>query len=214
MLTAVALGFVLGLRHAFDPDHVIAVSAIAARHRSPWTASWVGVSWGVGHSATVLLSGALLIALRVAVPGGLARSLELGVGILLVVLGVVNLIAAAESAPDGHGPPDADGTPLRTSLTRSGLVGLAHGLAGSGAVALLATAAMPTPAAALVYLVVFGLGSIAGMVAFSLVLGAPFAALGEVGRWRRPLTAGTGLLSLGFGAWLVLQVGITEGLLT
>jgi hypothetical protein len=205
MLTAVALGFVLGLRHAFDPDHVIAVSAIAARHRSPWTASWVGVSWGVGHSATVLLSGALLIALRVAVPGGLARSLELGVGILLVVLGVVNLIAAAESAPDGHGPPDADGTPLRTSLTRSGLVGLAHGLAGSGAVALLATAAMPT---------VFGLGSIAGMVAFSLVLGAPFAALGEVGRWRRPLTAGTGLLSLGFGAWLVLQVGITEGLLT
>ena len=84
MLTAVALGFVLGLRHAFDPDHVIAVSAIAARHRSPWTASWVGVSWGVGHSATVLLSGALLIALRVAVPGGLARSLELGVGILLI----------------------------------------------------------------------------------------------------------------------------------
>jgi len=212
VLTAVALGFVLGLRHAFDPDHVIAVSAIAARHGSPWTASWVGVSWGVGHSTTVLLSGALLIALRVAVPDGVARSMELGVAVLLIVLGGVNLLAATEPAPDGDAPPD--GTPLRASLTRSGLVGLVHGLAGSGAVALLATAAMPTPAAALVYLVVFGLGTIAGMVAFSLVLGAPFAALGEAGRWQRPLTAGTGLLSLGFGAWLILRLGLTGGLLT
>ena len=202
MLTAVLLGFVLGLRHAFDPDHVIAVSAIVARHRSAWKASWIGVCWGIGHGATILAIGLLVIVLRVAIPEGFARGMEIVVGGLLVLLGIVNLLAAtpAASLP-------SRGAPLRASLLRSGAVGLAHGLAGSAPVALLAMAAMHTRAAALAYLVVFGLGTITAMLAFSLALGAPFARLGASAGLSRWVTAGTGMLSLLFGAYLIYEIG-------
>ena len=202
MLTAVLLGFVLGLRHAFDPDHVIAVSAIVARHRSAWTASGIGVCWGIGHGATILAIGFLVIALQVAIPDGFARGMEIGVGLLLMLLGIVNLLAAtpASSLP-------SRGAPLRASLVRSSAVGLAHGLAGSAPVALLAMAAMHTRAAALAYLLVFGLGTIAGMVAFSLALGVPFTRLGASAGLSRWVTAGTGMLSLLFGAYLIYDVG-------
>jgi hypothetical protein len=202
MLTAALLGFLLGLRHAFDPDHVIAVSTIVARHRSPWTASWIGVSWGIGHGATLLAIGFLVIALQVAIPDGFARSMELGIGVLLMLLGIVNLAAAtpASSLPTRDAP-------LHASLARSSAIGLAHGLAGSAPVALLAMAAMPTPGAALAYLLVFGVGTISGMVAFSLALGAPFARLSASAGFSRWVTAGTGMVSLLFGAYLVYEIG-------
>jgi high-affinity nickel-transport protein len=202
MLTAVVLGFVLGLRHAFDPDHVIAVSTIVARHRSAWTASWIGVWWGVGHGATILGIGFLVVALQVAIPDGFARGMEVAVGVMLVLLGILNLLAAR---PVPSLPPRR--APLRASLARSGAIGLAHGLAGSAPVALLALAAMPTPAAAMAYLLVFGLGTIAGMVAFSLALGAPFARLPASAGLSRWVTAGTGMLSLIFGAYLIYEIG-------
>ena len=204
MLTAVMLGFVLGLRHAFDPDHVLAVSTIVTRHRSLWTASGIGVSWGIGHGATILAIGFLVIALQVAIPPEFARAMELGVGVLLVLLGLANLLAAT--------PPPAPRVPsqassLRASFAGSGALGLAHGLAGSAPVALLALAAMPTPASALVYLLVFGLGTIAGMAAFSLALGIPAARLPETSPVSRWVTAGTGMLSLLFGAWMIYEIG-------
>jgi high-affinity nickel-transport protein len=202
MLTAVLLGFVLGLRHAFDPDHVIAVSAIVARHRSAWTASWIGACWGLGHGATILAIGFAVIALEVAIPDAFGRAMELGIGVLLVLLGVANLLA---SRPQPSLP--AEGAPLSASLARSGALGLAHGLAGSAPVALLALAAMPTPPAALAYLVVFGLGTIAGMVAFSLALGVPFARAGSSAPFARWVTAGTGVVSLAFGAWVIWEIG-------
>lgn len=204
MLTAILLGFALGLRHAFDPDHVIAVSAVAARHRSAWTASWVGMSWGLGHGATLLAVGFLVIALRIAVPETLARSLEIGVGALLVALGVSNL--ASLRAADGPAAGGGD-TTLRAALTRSGCVGVVHGLAGSGAVALLALAAMPSAQAALLYLFAFGIGTIAGMMAFTLALSAPLAVFGDAGAFRRLTTAATGAISLLFGAYLIHAVG-------
>jgi hypothetical protein len=92
-------------------------------------------------------------------------------------------------------------------------VGLAHGLAGSSALVLLATAAMPTATTALSYLVVFGLGNLAGMVAFSLVLGAPLSRFGHAPLWRARIASGTGLLSLVCGIWLIHRVGVVEGLL-
>jgi high-affinity nickel-transport protein len=97
--------------------------------------------------------------------------------------------------------------PLRASLARPAAIGLAHGLAGSAPVALLAMAAMPTPAAALAYLAVFALGTIAGMVAFSLALAAPFSRLGSWPHASRWVTAGTGVVSLLFGAWLIYEIG-------
>ena len=203
MMTAAALGFLLGLRHAFDPDHVIAVSTIVARNRSPWIASWIGASWGVGHAATILAIGALGIGLHIAVPEGFTRGAEIGIGVLLVGLGVANLFAAYAAA-GGAGLPHPAGSPvLGPTLARSALVGLAHGLAGSAAVALLATAAMPSPAAVLLYLGVFGIGSVIGMVAFSLVVGGPLARFANAAGRRRFVLAGSGLVSLLFGAYLL-----------
>jgi len=212
MLTAASLGFLLGLRHAFDPDHLVAVSTLVTRHRSPWSATWVGVSWGAGHALTILLVGAGIIGLRIAVPEQFARAAELGVGLLLVLLGIANVTAArrGRGAPDAPEPPFR---PLRGTLARSGAVGLAHGLAGSSALALLATAAMPTTSAALVYLLVFGIGNVAGMAAFSLALGAPLAAAGHTPARRARLAMGTGLASLLCGLWLIHRVGVLEGLL-
>ena len=204
MLTAVLLGFVLGLRHALDPDHVVAVSTIVSRHRSVMTASWIGASWGVGHGATILAIGVLVIALRVALPAGFAQSMEIGVGVLLVLLGIANLLAAR---PREAARLPGRGASLRGSVVRSGALGLAHGLAGSAPVALLAMAAMPSPAAALAYLLVFALGTIAGMVAFSLVLAAPVARLSDSAPFSRWITAGTGVVSLLFGAWLIWEIG-------
>jgi hypothetical protein len=181
---------------------VIAVSTIVARHRSAWTASWIGVCWGIGHGATILAIGFGVIALEIAIPTGFARSIELGIGVLLVLLGLLNLLAAAPASL----LPSRD-APLHASLARSGALGLVHGLAGSAPVALLAMAAMRTPAAALAYLLVFGLGTIAGMVAFSLALGAPVARLGASAGASRWVTAGTGMLSLLFGAWLIYEIG-------
>ena len=208
MLTATLLGFALGLRHAFDPDHVIAVSTIAARQRSPWTASWIGVSWGLGHGATVFAAGFAIIALGIAVPESFAHAMEFAVGALLVVLGVANLAA---SAPEPAACEIDSPRSLQSVLARSGLIGLAHGLAGSAAVVLLAMAAMPTPAAALVYLVVFAVGTIAGMVLFSMLVGTPFAALGSRPQMRRLVTASTGLASLVFGAYLMYEIGSLPG---
>ena len=204
MLTAVLLGFVLGLRHAFDPDHVIAVSTIVARHRSVWTASWIGAFWGIGHGATILAIGFLVIALPIAIPPGFAQAMELGIGVLLVLLGIANLLAASPPEATALAPHAAS---LRASFARSGTLGLAHGLAGSAPVALLAMAAMPTAAAALAYLLVFGLGTIAGMVAFSLTLGFPVARLSLSAPFSRWITAGTGVVSLVFGAWVIYEIG-------
>jgi high-affinity nickel-transport protein len=214
VLTAAALGFALGLRHAFDPDHVIAVSTIVSRHRNAWQAAWIGVSWGLGHSLTILAVGALVIALRVAIPDGAARALEGAVGVVLIALGAANLWAAAPSGAGAGAAPGGEAGPgtLRAALARSGLVGLVHGLAGSAGVAILALAAMPTPGAAVVYLGVFGLGTVAGMAAFSLALGAPFALLRHRPGARRLVTAVTGAVSLGFGTWLLYGVSVLGGL--
>jgi high-affinity nickel-transport protein len=204
MLTAVMLGFVLGLRHAFDPDHVIAVGTIVARRPGRHTASWIGACWGLGHSATILAIGALVIALQVAIPERFARTMELSIGVILVVLGAANLLAARA---DGAAHAPAHDAPLGASLARSGAVGLAHGLAGSAPIALLAMAAMPSAGSALAYLLVFGLGTTAAMTAFSLVLAAPFAGVHATAPLRRWLTVGTGLVSVGFGAWMIYEIG-------
>jgi high-affinity nickel-transport protein len=210
MMTAAALGFLLGLRHAFDPDHVIAVSTIVARHRSPWSASWVGASWGVGHGLTILAIGALVIGLHIAVPDGLARSAEIGVGVLLVGLGVANLFAAYAPADAATAQRDAASPLLGRTLARSALVGLAHGLAGSAAVALLASAAMPSPTSALLFLGIFGAGSVTGMVAFSLLVGGPLSLLANAAGHRRFVLAGSGLLSLLFGAYLLCALELAS----
>lgn len=200
MLTAVALGLLLGLRHAADPDHLVAVSAISSRHPGPRATAGVGLLWGLGHGATVLVAGGLLVALGVVVPARVAAGLELGVAAVLIAIGFSTLRRRRHSEPAHSGLPSFG-------------VGVVHGLAGTGAVAVLATAAMPGPAEALVYLAVFAAGTLAGMVGVSLGLGAPLAWLSARPGGARAVSLTSGLAALGFGGWMLWRAGIGGGLL-
>lgn len=183
-----ALGFLLGLRHAFEPDHLAAVSTLATRAGRLTEAARLGLAWGVGHTVSVGLVALLVIALGVHLPDRLATGAELLVAALLIVLGGsvlwryargrwhmhfhehggaqhLHLHSHAHQAEHGH-------SHARTDARRSLGLGLAHGMAGSGAVLVLVVAATQTAALQLAYVAAFGLGTIAGMLAVSFVLGA------------------------------------------
>jgi hypothetical protein len=203
VLTPVLLGFALGLRHAADPDHVAAIAALVARHRRASVAAWVGAAWGLGHSATIVAVGGVLVALRIAVPPSWSVAAELVVAAILIGLGVANLRslrhAALRRAESRHC--------LGSSALRAFGIGIAHGLGGSAAIALLALAAVPTTAAAVLYLAVFGAGTIGGMVALSLGLGFPIAAVRDAPRVSRWVLGGSGALSICAGIYLALSTG-------
>jgi hypothetical protein len=210
VLSAVALGCLLGLRHACDPDHVIAVSAIAARLRRPYGAGWIALAWGLGHTVTILAVGATLMTLRLAIPPRVALSMELLVGLVLIALGANNLACLQRGDATAQ---HAAGNPAggAAGLARRALgVGFVHGLAGSAGVALLALAAVRTPGAAVAYLAVFGLGTIAGMWVLSMGLSAPLAALGRVPGLQRYVVAGSGALSVAFGLYLVCEIAFVQ----
>lgn len=203
MLTAILLGVALGVRHALDPDHVAAVAALVARHRRVSVAAGIGAAWGVGHSLTILLVGGALVGLRIAVEPNWTLAAEGLVAAILVVLGVSNLRSMARDGRAlGH---RADS--LGSSALRGFGLGVAHGLGGSAAVALLALAAMPTTGSALLYLGVFGLGTVGGMVALSFGLGAPLARLRPTPILTRWALGGSGALSVGVGLYLAYTVG-------
>jgi high-affinity nickel-transport protein len=216
VLSAIALGFALGLRHAVDPDHVAAIAALVAREArggarggGARAAARLGAVWGLGHSLVILAAGGAFVALRIAVVPGWALAAEAAVAAILMALGVSNLrgLRAAAGHDHPHAPPARSGGARATTLRALG-VGMAHGLAGSAAVALLALAAMPSPGAALAYLLVFGLGTVGGMVAMSLGLGLPASlASGRPGlaRW---VLGGSGAVSIAVGLLLLFEVGV------
>src|SRR5213595_1948796 len=243
LLSLISLGFFLGMRHATDPDHVLAVSTIVTRQRTLRAALLIGILWGVGHTLTIVVVGAAIILFSVVIPPRLGLTMEMAVALMLVVLGMWNLTRVLQRIrealtsrgartgglhmhphthgdyvhshshghePDDHGHRD-DQTPqawLDRRLGRLGLyhlvrplvVGLLHGLAGSGAVALL---------------VLFGLGTIVGMMLITVAVAAPmlYTARRLSGIDRR-LRIASGLLSLGFGLFLVYQIGFVHGLFT
>ena len=255
------LGFFLGMRHATDADHVVAIATIVSRERSMVGSALIGAAWGVGHTITVMAVGAAIIVFGVVVPPKLGLSMEFAVGIMLVLLGILTLTgmgravgaahAHAHAAdprghaldlhdhlhahgdyvhrhPHGHGPA-AHGhaeahTPL-ARLDRSGLgrialyqwlrpfaVGLVHGLAGSAAVALMVLSIIREPVAALGYLLLFGLGTIVGMMLITLILSAPFAFTAvNLPKFNWRLRVASGLVSFVFGLVLIYGIGFADG---
>jgi ABC-type nickel/cobalt efflux system permease component RcnA len=204
-LGLLAFGFVLGLRHALDVDHLAAVSTMVTQRRSLWSSSLVGVVWGLGHTAALLAMAVLVIGLHAEIPARLARGLELAVAVMLIGLGL-NLLWTLRRGGTlhvhrhehggrphvhlhVHAPADADAAhhhPVRAGR-RPFVVGLVHGLAGSAALMLAVLATIPSPALALAYVATFGCGSIGGMVAMSALLGMPLALAAE--RFARAETA-------------------------
>lgn len=230
-LAVLGLGFVLGLRHALDVDHLAAVSTLASRRRGVLGSSLVGALWGLGHTLALLAVGVVVIALQTHVPTGLARGLELGVAAMLVGLGLQVLwtirgggrlhvhvhehdgrrhVHAHVHRGDPPGGPDHHHVPRGRPL----LVGVVHGLAGGAAVMLAALAAIPSPPLAMAYLGVFGLGSIGGMVAMSALLGVPLALVGRRShRAAVAIRAAAGAGSIAVGLGLAWRIGIEAGLL-
>ncbi|MBK8248125.1 MAG: HupE/UreJ family protein [Gemmatimonadetes bacterium] len=198
-LSLLVLGFLLGLRHALDPDHVVAVAAIVARHPSVTAAARVGALWGLGHSTTILAVGGVIAWFRVSVAEGVAQALEFGVALMLVAIGVTNL-RTPEDRP--------------ASSARPALVGMMHGLAGSAAVALLVLATVTDTRQALAYLAMFGLGTVVAMTTVTALMAVPLkAASDRLSYARRGLLAASGWASIAVGLWLAATLAVDAGLL-
>jgi high-affinity nickel-transport protein len=205
-LALLGLGLVLGIRHAADSDHVVAVTAIAARHRRVGPAALVGVFWGLGHSVTLCTVGGVIVFFNLVVPREVGLSLEFAVGIALTVVGLLNVAGKGGfiSVEDPRG---------RQQGVRAFVVGVIHGLAGSAALALLVLATVREPLLASVYLVVFSAGTMAGMVLVTVTLASPVALLAARFRWSgSALRVATGVVSIAVGAHVMLQVGFVDGL--
>jgi hypothetical protein len=199
-LTLSLLGLLLGVRHAVDPDHVIAVSTITAREPSVTRATRIGALWGFGHSLTILVVGGAIVVFRLAVPPRVSVALELVVAGMLIALGFMNLMSRSEQAP----APNA---------ARPVVIGMVHGLAGSAAVALLVLAAVRETGWALVYLLLFGVGTVIGMMMATLVIAVPTSfALARAERARRVLRLASGVVSVAFGITLAVRLTAGAGL--
>src|SRR5262245_6811405 len=257
-LSVLLLGFFLGMRHATDADHVIAVTTIVSRQRSVRAAAWTGVLWGIGHTLTILAIGSAIILFGLVIPPHVGLGMEFSVAVMLVVLGVMTLSGVTRriqeargraarlgdheghhTHPHAHGDyvhshvhghmlethGHAEGATPQARLdqalgrftayqaVRPLVVGLVHGLAGSAAVALLVLATIRDPWWATGYLLIFGLGTIAGMMLITVAMAVPFAVTARrFASLHQHLATASGVLSLAFGLWMAYQIGVVDGL--
>jgi ABC-type nickel/cobalt efflux system permease component RcnA len=221
----ITIGGLLGVRHAFEPDHLAAVSTLATRPAARlWSAARLGLVWGLGHTATVGVVALLIIALGVRLPDRLWPAAELVVAGLLILLGTVviwryvrgrwhmHVHAHLATQPHLHLHSHAsDATHSHSHATvdtrRSLGFGVAHGLAGSGAIVALLVAAAPDATSRLIYFAAFGAGTILGMLGVSLTLSLLVRlAAGRGARWATILHVGAAVGSVIAGVVLAQQV--------
>lgn len=209
--TVLGLGFMLGMKHATDADHVVAVTTMVGRQRSPWVSARIGALWGVGHTLTILLVGGAIILFHLAMPPHLGLGLEFAVAAMLVALGAYNLRRKRQAAHEHGGELHTHG-PSRTGLRSLG-IGLVHGLAGSAAIALLVLGSITQPALGLLYLAIFGVGTIGGMMLLTTAISVPVAVAAarsdKIALW---LGRAAGALSVGLGLFLMVRIGFVDGL--
>ncbi|HEY7303314.1 MAG TPA: hypothetical protein VH601_04325 [Bryobacteraceae bacterium] len=221
LVVIIGIGFLLGMRHAIDPDHVVAVTTIVSRQRNIWHAGWVGIVWGVGHTITIVAVGAAIILFNLAIPTRVGLAMELAVGLMLILLGVLNLTGVTQWITDRFSAGHTHKSAVRAQrigsyqFIRPLAVGIVHGLAGSAAVALLVLTTIRDIRWAVIYLLVFGVGTIAGMMVITMIIGAPFAYTGKrFSSFNRALVLGSGIVSIAFGLFITLRIGFVDGLFT
>jgi high-affinity nickel-transport protein len=222
LLAAFGTSLLTGMRHATDPDHVVAVTTIVARERSVRRAALVGAQWGLGHTLTIMLVGALIVGLKLTITPRMGLSMELAVAAMLIVLGVLNLFGARpaharvhEAAAEAGGIETAGAAPPadRGRTIPPFLVGTVHGLAGSAAATLFVTGLIPDPRWAMAFLGVFGAATILGMTLVTLLLALPsLYAASRMAALQRGLRVASGVASIVFGLWLAHQIGFEDGL--
>jgi len=224
LTAALGVGFLLGIRHAADADHVAAVSTFVSQERSLVRSCLLGTFWGVGHTATLLLVGLTCVLFKFTISPRLAQGIEAAVGCALILLGGHVLLRSLgawgihrhEHTHDGHTHSHVHihlagrASHAHRHLLRRGarpfLMGMLHGMAGSAALMLLVLATIPSPLGALAYILVFGIGSTAGMLLLSGLIGIPFALTAD--RWH---TANAALQGLTGAASLILGLVLVWG---
>ena len=232
------LGLVFGLKHATEVDHVVAVSTIVSEHRSVLRSALVGGLWGVGHTAALVVVGLVVLVFQAAIPAPVSNWLEFGVALMIIGLGSLAMTRALRRRSDVHLHKHShDGqshvhvhfheaktrhsrgeSPTHTHAVaaigiKPLLVGTMHGLAGSGALTLVVLTQIKSAWLGLLYLGIFGVGSIVGMLLMSGLIGLPFALTSRnlSGLHHRLQTAAAGL-SIAFGLWYAYETGLTSGL--
>ena len=220
-LSACLLGLVYGMGHALEPDHLAAVTSLATERKSPRSSMMLGAAWGLGHTLSLATAGGVLVLLRKTVPSTFESCAELVVAVMLLFLGVRAIRRSRALARGGASHHHSHGVSeehdhsgpithvhflgLRLAL-RPLLVGLVHGLAGTGALTALVLSQFTEATSGLVYIVLFGLGSTVGMALLTGALGVPLARLARHPRIYNGLTLGTGVLTVAFA----LGYGVTN----
>lgn len=210
-----AAGFLFGLRHALDVDHLAAVSALISERGRGLQAWLIGAAWGIGHTLSLSAAAIAVIVLNVQISGRAASAFELAVAVMLVVLGIDALRTVVRHGEhDDHGAhrhPIAGEVIVHDHGLRRGLrpmlVGMVHGLAGSAALTLLVLSALPSPRLAIAYVVVFGVGSIVGMIAMSVLVSMPL----QVGHGRfhkldAAVRTAAAVFSIVLGVWMAYDL--------
>jgi hypothetical protein len=233
VLSLLGVGFVLGLKHALDADHLAAVSTMATEKRSLLGSSLIGMWWGLGHTISLLIAGVLVMLLHVQIGPGTEKALELCVGLMLIVLGVNTLRKLVRGGRvhmhthehDGHWhvhPHIHEKTAPDVPHTHHGLrggarpllIGMVHGMAGSAALTLLVLATISSTVVGFLYIGIFGVGSMGGMAVMSVLFALPsklnmrrFSTLSVLFRGI------AGLASLSLGAFAIYQIDFVNHLL-
>jgi hypothetical protein len=210
-LTSSGFGSLLGMRHALEPDHLAAVSTLVSRERNGFKAALLGACWGLGHTTGLVVVGAVLVLLRAELPVRVADMFELLVAFMLIALGSRAVIQAVRQGKPAHshqhtfavhqhsGMPSHVHIGTWTLARRPLIVGAIHGLAGSGALTALVLTTLPSTAARLTYMALFGLGSTLSMAALSGLLGWPLARLGAHSGIARGISLAVGVMSVALG---------------
>lgn len=228
-----SLGFFIGLKHATEADHLAAVSTIVSERKSIWSSMFVGGVWGLGHTISLVVAGIFVLLLNFQISERTERMLEFGVGVMLVLLGLNVLQKIVRGGklhlhphehsgrkhvhPHLHEPAKTDEPNTHHGFSfspRALIIGMVHGMAGSAALMLLVIPTIESRSLGLLYIVVFGVGSIAGMMLMSLLVGLPFYLSAKFNRFNNVLQCVAGLVSVGLGLLIIYEKGVTEGLLT
>jgi ABC-type nickel/cobalt efflux system permease component RcnA len=230
-LAVLGVGLLFGLKHATEVDHVVAVSTIVSQHKSIWRSALVGGLWGLGHTASLLIIGIFVLSLRIAIPEHVSNWLEFAVALMIIGLGASALwrvlskrsdVHLHEHSHEGlnhvhvhfhegdtkHSAHDSHSHVIKSIGIKPLLIGTMHGLAGSGALTLLILAQIKSTWVGLSYLVVFGLGSIVGMLLMSGLIGLPFALTSKnLTGFHSGLQTAAASLSIVFGLWYAYETG-------
>jgi len=234
MMAVLSIGLVFGLKHATEVDHVVAISTIVSRHRNVFHSAFVGALWGAGHTVSLLIVAAVVLSLRVAIPEVVSGWLEFGVAIMIIGLGISALRRALRQNAHVHVHQHShDGLshthihfhehetkhqPVAQSqhshaVSRLGwkpvLIGMMHGLAGSGALMLLVLTQISSAWLGFFYVAMFGVGSIAGMLLMSGLIGLPFAfSSRKLTHLHQGLQTAAAVFSICFGLWYAYKAAI------